>query len=316
MRLHGSGKWRAGGHRRMEMQQIRYFVALAKTLNFTRASEECNVSQPALTRAIKTLEAELGGDLIRREGRLSHLTELGQRMLPILQQCYDSAQSARALARSVQRGETPSLSIAIARSLNLDLLMDHFSEMYRAFPGIQFKLRRGSGAEISQLLKNGEVDLAVGGPLGESWDRLDAWPMFTEAFDLVVGADHDLASRNDIELDVELVRGARFLVQSGGETTEEQFGHLSRVGLDVGSAHVIDTEGDLEALVVAKFGIAIAPASGLRSEKVRHVPFSAVDLRRTVAIYTVAGRQRTAEATALLNLMRSTDWSKAVSSQA
>jgi len=42
------------------------------------------------------------------------------------------------------------------------------------------------------------------------------------------------------------------------------------------------------------------------------VPYSALDLRRTVAIYTVAGRPRTAEATALLNLMRSTDWSKAL----
>ena len=52
----------------MEMQQIRYFLTLARTLSFTRAAEECNVSQSAMTRAIQTLEAELGGELIRREG--------------------------------------------------------------------------------------------------------------------------------------------------------------------------------------------------------------------------------------------------------
>src|SRR5260221_4248799 len=294
----------------MEIQQIRYFLTLAKTLNFTRASEECHVSQPALTRAIKTLEAELGGDLIRREGRLSHLTELGQRMLPIMSQCYESALSAKALARSVQKGETPSLSIAISRTLNLDLLMWHLSELFRVFPGIQFKLRRGSGAEISQLLKNGEVDLAVGGSLGETWDRLDAWPMFTEAFDLVVGADHALASRNDIELDVELIRASRLLVQGGGESMDDQIGRLSEAGMDGTSAHEVDTDIDLEALVGANFGIAIVPASGLKSEKVRHVPYSALDLRRTVAIYSVAGRQRSRETAALLNLMRSTDWSK------
>ena len=78
----------------MEMQQIRYFIKLAQTLNFTRAAEECNVTQPALTRAIRALEGELGGDLIRREMRNSHLTELGRRMLPLLQQCYDAANSA------------------------------------------------------------------------------------------------------------------------------------------------------------------------------------------------------------------------------
>jgi DNA-binding transcriptional LysR family regulator len=75
----------------MEMQQVRYFITLAKTLNFTRAAEECNVSQPSLTRAIRLLEAELGGELLRRERRQSHLTDLGQRMLPLMQQCYGAA---------------------------------------------------------------------------------------------------------------------------------------------------------------------------------------------------------------------------------
>ena len=50
----------------MEMHQVRYFLAVARTLNFTRAAEECNVAQPSLTRAIKLLEGELGGDLFRR----------------------------------------------------------------------------------------------------------------------------------------------------------------------------------------------------------------------------------------------------------
>jgi len=68
----------------MEMQQVRYFLAVSRTLNFTRAAEECNVTQPALTRAIKQLEDELGGELIRREGRNTHLTDLGNRMRPLL----------------------------------------------------------------------------------------------------------------------------------------------------------------------------------------------------------------------------------------
>ena len=82
----------------MEMHQVRYFLAVARTLNFTRAAEECNVAQPSLTRAIKLLEGELGGDLFRRERPRAMLTPLGERMYPLLKQCYDSAQSARALA--------------------------------------------------------------------------------------------------------------------------------------------------------------------------------------------------------------------------
>ena len=67
----------------MEMHQIRYFLAVAKTLNFTQAAEECHVAQPSLSRAIRNLEDELGGDLFRRERSLSHLTELGKLMLPL-----------------------------------------------------------------------------------------------------------------------------------------------------------------------------------------------------------------------------------------
>jgi hypothetical protein len=67
---------REGGHGdRMEMHQIRYFLAVADALNFTRAAEQCNVSQPALARAIPQLEEELGGLLLRRERKLTHLTD-------------------------------------------------------------------------------------------------------------------------------------------------------------------------------------------------------------------------------------------------
>jgi DNA-binding transcriptional LysR family regulator len=60
----------------MQMNQIRYFVAMCETLNFTRAAEKCNVSQPALTRGIQALEAEFGGFLFRRERGATHLTDL------------------------------------------------------------------------------------------------------------------------------------------------------------------------------------------------------------------------------------------------
>ena len=67
----------------MEMHQVRYFLAVAEELNFTRASEKCNVTQPSLSRAIKLLEEELGGQLFRRERESTHLTDLGNLVRPI-----------------------------------------------------------------------------------------------------------------------------------------------------------------------------------------------------------------------------------------
>ena len=66
----------------MEMSQVRYFLALCKERNFTRAAQRCGVAQPSLTRSIKSLETELGGLLFVRRHKGTELTELGQRVEP------------------------------------------------------------------------------------------------------------------------------------------------------------------------------------------------------------------------------------------
>lgn len=72
----------------MEMHQIRYFLAVCEELNFTRAAERCNVAQPSLTRAIKLLEEELGGQLFHRERANTHLSELGRLVKPHLEEVF------------------------------------------------------------------------------------------------------------------------------------------------------------------------------------------------------------------------------------
>src|SRR5690349_3653710 len=87
----------------MELYQIRYFLAVAETLNFTRASERSFVSQPALTKAIQRLEETLGGRLFDRTKNSVQLTGLGTALLPNLRQIYDGAVQARDRARRLTR---------------------------------------------------------------------------------------------------------------------------------------------------------------------------------------------------------------------
>jgi DNA-binding transcriptional LysR family regulator len=292
----------------MEMHQIRYFLTVSRTLNFTRAAEECHVSQPALTRAIQLLEVELGGELLRRERKLSHLTELGQRMLPLMQQCYESAQSAASLARSVKTGESTSLSMAISRTINVELLMAPLGELCRVCPGVLLTLNRGSGPEISELLKNGEAEFAIAGPLGEVWMRLDTWPLFAEPFELIVNRDHRLAGRTLVELDQ--LSGERLLVQADCEMAKELSLRLGGKGIVAAGAHHVTTDHDLIALLEANLGIAIIPASAPKSARLCRVPLNELNVSRTVAIYGVSGRRRSPVATTLLNLLRAADWSR------
>src|SRR4051812_43975146 len=131
------------------MHQIRYFLAVSRTLNFTRAAEVCHVAQPSLTRAIKLLEAELGADLFRRERNLTHLTDFGHRMLPLLQQCYDSALSAKKLASSFKSGTVANLTLALSHTVPITLLISPLTEIVRTFPKIELKFMRGRAIEVA-----------------------------------------------------------------------------------------------------------------------------------------------------------------------
>src|SRR5262249_58773316 len=85
----------------MEMHQVRYFLAIARERSFSRAAKACAVAQPSLSRAIKSLEAELGGLLFHREHQRSGLTELGQMILPHLDNLYESAINAKRLSHDL-----------------------------------------------------------------------------------------------------------------------------------------------------------------------------------------------------------------------
>ena len=97
----------------MEMHQIRYFLAAAKTRNFTRAAEQCSVSPPSLLRAIKLLEQEFGGPLFNRERANMHLTELGRIVMPHLQLIFDEAAQVKKSTKDYVDSATGTLSLGV-----------------------------------------------------------------------------------------------------------------------------------------------------------------------------------------------------------
>src|SRR5262245_65744061 len=108
----------------MEMHQVRYFLAVAEELNFTRAAEKCNVSQPSLSRAIQLLEGEFGGQLFRREHSRTHLSDLGKMIRPHLETVYNAATKAKELSRDVTEMKKIPLKIGIMSTLSPKAIVD------------------------------------------------------------------------------------------------------------------------------------------------------------------------------------------------
>jgi DNA-binding transcriptional LysR family regulator len=294
----------------MEMQQVRYFLAVARTLHFTRAAEECNVTQPSLTRAIKQLEAELGGDLFRRERPHAIMTDLGQRMQPLLKQCYESALGAKALAAAINSGEKGSLKLALSHTIDLGLIAPQLTELRQLFSSLELRLLRGTGVEINDLLKRGDAELAVSAAIEEPWERLDRWPLFDDSFYLAAHRNHPLANRATIHF--EDLRAERFLLRPYCEQAQQLADLLRQHDIDIDHGDAVASELDLVALLRAGIGVALVPSSATLPDTVMRAPLAGLDLRRTVYLYGVAGRQRTAVAAAVMKMLRGTDWSRYV----
>ena len=298
----------------MEMHQIRYFLAVSRTLNFTRAAEECHVAQPSLTRAVKLLEAELGGDLFRRERNLTHLTEFGQRMLPLMRQCHESVLAAKTLASSIRSGSVVSLHLALSRAISMTLLVPVLTELMRSFPSLELRFLRGTATEISEALKKGEAMLAIAGPFDEGWERLDAWPLFTEGFHVVAAADQELAGPAPVTWND--LRGQHLLARPYCELTGAFSEHAREHDLRLAGQHDLACEDDMMLLAAAKLGIGILPQSTPCPDNLRRVRIDGFEMTRTIYLYAVAGRERTPPAAALMKLLRARDWSPHLASAA
>jgi DNA-binding transcriptional LysR family regulator len=291
----------------MEMHQIRYFLAVSRTLNFTRAAEECNVAQPSLTRAIKLLEDELGGELFRRERTHSHLTELGQRMLPFLRQSYEAALAAREMAKSLKKGQAEPLRLLLSRTVPLDLVIDQLLEVQRAFPGLELKLLRASAPELLETMKKGDADLMLSGPLAEGWERLDQWPLLTEPQLLVVSRNSPFPISDGVSLGS--LKQTRLLFRPYCELAENLTATLKAHGIEDIVRHNVSSDRDFLALVEAGMGVGFLPMSCRLPETVQRIVIADASFSRTISVSAVAGRPRTPPAAALLNLLRAADWS-------
>jgi DNA-binding transcriptional LysR family regulator len=291
----------------MEMHQIRYFLAVSETLNLTKAAERCDVAQPSLTRAIKALETELGGELIRRERNLSHLTELGQRVLPMLRQCYETAASAKLVAASIRNGEVVPLSLALSHTIGVKSLEPVLKALVRAFPSLQLKLYRGSRNEVFEYLKAGTVELAIAGPLGAVWPRLDVIPLFDQPCAIGLSPCHRLAAR--ASLDFQDLMSEALVIDTSCELTEEFQLRLRTNGVLEPAIHYVTRREDQLALIKANFGIAVLTVAGAEMNGLSCVPLGQLDLRLTVSAYAIAGRQRGNAAVALLNMLQAAHWS-------
>lgn len=150
----------------MELQQLRYVLAVAETRNFTRAAERCHVVQSALSHQLKTIERELGTPLFARSSRRVEVTAAGERFLVHAREALEAVERAQAAVTSATAvtGRLTLGLIPTVTGLDVPALL---GEYHRAHPQVSISLRGGSSEELLRGLLAKRIDVAVLGLPGE-----------------------------------------------------------------------------------------------------------------------------------------------------
>ena len=295
----------------MELYQIRYFLAVAETLNFTRASERSFISQPALTKAIQRLEETIGGRLFERSKSPVQLTELGLAMLPNFRQIYDSAQAAREQARRLTREQKDVVREGVMCTIDFHQVLPGFVESQHGkgeAGEVELSFREGNLEALSDALDQGEVDLGIMCSPYEMPKRFAAQPLFREDYVLAIGDDHRFNGRTGIEM-AELHR-ERYCERVMCEFST----YIERLLRDRGVAlEVVQQsarEDWIQALVRANFGVAFMPVSIAEAAGLAYVHTSDVPIVRGVSVLVHAERPITAAQRAVIDSLAAYRWER------
>lgn len=209
----------------MELHQLRYFVAVAETENFTRAAERSNVSQPSLSQQILNLESEVGHKLFHRLGRKAVLTEAGNAFLERARRILVEVENAaKELSDHPRLGRR--ITVGAVQTVMPYLMAPLIAQAGRDLPNLTIDAREGFRNDLVPAVVEGEVDLAVV-PLPVTEPRVSIEPLLTEQLLLVVGKDHPFAKRTEISI-TDLAE-EKFVSLGSGSTVAEQirsfFGH-------------------------------------------------------------------------------------------
>ena len=286
----------------MDLTQIRYFLALAKTLNFTRAAEACHVTQPTLTKAVQRLEAELGGPLLLRERAHTQLTALGTTVLPLLQQSFDAAETARTNARHFHAGDRPHLRVALSPGIDPAVILSLVQEVRRWFAALELTLREGDADALNRWLLASEVDLVLTADAAGLTERAHRWVVFADQ--AVAVAPAGCGCREPIAAEALQSEPVIGRLDQAARGLEDHYGLADAV------RHRGGTEEQVRMLVRAGLGIGLSTARRQAPGDLVHRPITpshAVE----VCVAAIAGRKLSAAADVFLRLARARDWGEA-----
>ncbi len=290
----------------VELQQIRYFLAIQQHGSFSRAAQACDVSQPALTAAIKKLETDIGGPLLHREGKRLVLTELGRMVKPHLEQVLAGTQNAREIARDFRLLRQAPLRIGIMGSIGPARVSAFFRHFHQSAPGIELTVQEAPLAGLLHDLEAGQLDLVLASAPQGLDDTFRSEALYQESYVVVFPPGHRLGGLEAVAL-ADLT-GEDYVDRLACEMREAVMAVCGQRKVELYATFRSEREDWVESMVLAGLGFAFMPEYSVRLHGLQRRPLVDPPVGRTILIADVRGRQRTPAAKLFVDSIRSYTW--------
>ena len=249
----------------MEMHQLRYVVAVARARNFSRAAEQCHVSQPSLSQQIQKLEEELGERLFDRMKREAKLTAHGEAFLPralrILEE-VDLARREASDARSLLRGR---VIVGVLPTIAPYLLPVVLGDFAKRFPSVEIVVQEETTAQLLKLVNACEIDFAVASrPIQDR--RIEVKDLFTEELRLALPPRHSLTRKRTVRL-ADLEKEPFIVMKEGHCLGDQVLNFCERRDLKPTISFRTAQLETIQALVHAGVGISLVPEMAARKKR-------------------------------------------------
>lgn len=245
----------------MELQQLRYVLAVAETNNFTRAAQRCLVVQSALSHQIARLERELGAKLFERTSRRVRLTPAGVAFLPAARQCLDAAERAAAAAAAAVGEVRGRLAVGLIPSVTAVDLPAALRVFRGSYPRVRISLRVGASDELTEQVREGTLDIAfLGLPTTARPRGVTAHELARDRLVAVVAPEHPLAREASVDL-LRLSTETFVDLPAGTAGRAQSDQAFAAAGIDREVAFEVSSAEYIARLVEQDLGVAMLPSA-------------------------------------------------------
>ncbi len=290
----------------MEMFQVKYVLAAARLLNFTKAAAFCNVSQPALTKAVKTLEAELGAQVFHREGKKILLSDFGRSLLPHLQHILHETEATRNLASNFRLLNNVPIRLGVMSTIGPVRLSRFLSKFQTDYDGVEVAVTEASADDLKRQLESAELDLAVLNAMGDARGSFSVYDLYNERYVVIFPPDHRLANLNAVKLSD--LSNEPYVDRLSCELREMVMAVCAANDVTLYARFRSEREDWVQAMVLARIGFAFMPECSVTLPDLLQRPLIEPQVSRTISLLSVPGRPYSPATAAMVRAAKSFPW--------